>query len=70
MCLCNCSKSGKKKKRAPLTQKETAHAYSSVVCLNSFKSVVLELQCLETRDHANVTDVVRHLGTSSLFCPG
>ncbi len=45
VCLCNCSKSAKK--RAPLTQKETAHAYMSVVCFNGLKS-----QCLKTRDHA------------------
>ncbi len=66
VCTCNCSNSAKKKRRAPLTQKETAHAYSSVVWFSTAsKSVVLKLQCLKTRDHA--TDVVRHLGTSCSF---
>ncbi len=59
MCLCNCSKSAKKKRRAPLTQKEMAHAYMSVFCFNGLKSVVLKLQCLKTRVHA--TDVVSRL---------
>ncbi len=63
MCLCNCSKSAKKRNRASLTQKET------VCCLsfNGLKSVVLKLQCLQTRVHA--TDVVPRLGTSSSLCP-
>ncbi len=66
MCLCNRSNSAKKKRRAPLTQKETAHAYRSVVRVSTAsKSVVLKLQCLKTHDYA--TDVVCHLGTSCLF---
>ncbi len=60
--------SRQKRKSAPLTQKETAHAYSSVVCYNGLKSVVLKLQCLKTRDHA--TDVVPRLVTSSWLCHG
>ncbi len=60
--------SRQKKKRVPLTQKETAHAYSCCLIFNALKSVVLKLQCLKTRDHA--TDVVPRLGTSSSLCPG
>ncbi len=61
-------KVGKKKKRAPLTQKETAHAYRSV-----FEFQQLEISCFKTavlklRDHA--TDVVPRLGMSSWLCPG
>ncbi len=45
VCSCNRSKSAKKKRRAPLTQKETAHAYSCCLSFNKigcFKTAVLK----------------------------
>ncbi len=45
------SRRKRKRKSAPLTQKETHIG----LCFNGLKSVVLKLQCLKTRDHA--TDV-------------
>ncbi len=66
MCLCNCSKTAKKKRRALLTQKETTHAYSSVIefqrlKIGRFKTAVLK----------NAWACYRcSLVTSSWFCPG
>ncbi len=68
VCLCNCSKLAKKKKLAPLTQKETAHAFRLNRHMHSLKSVVLKRQCLKTCEHT--TNVVPRLVTSSWFCPG
>ncbi len=65
--------SRQKRKGAILSHRKRRHTHIGllfVLCFNGLKSVVLKLQCLNTRDHANVTDVVRHLGTSSSLCPG
>ncbi len=40
MCLCNCSKSAKKKTRAPFTNKETANAYRRCLTAHAYRSVV------------------------------